>query len=240
MGPVNRILLGIVILAATAARADAQTPAPPPNHAVEIPRSKIPRVQRAPTLEDFLENRPREAELTVSDFRQYTPGDGTPASETTTAYLSYDSKNLYVAFVCQDESGQVRAHLSKREDFDQDDGVGVLLDTFRDLHRAYDFFSNPLGVQTDAIYTEGQGYDYSFDTLWYTAGRVAKDSYLVDAARGVPQRVEAVVVTLALGVDRIRLHAQRIRKKIIRAVQIPKSVQQHPHAVIPIEVLALR
>src|SRR5712692_8740841 len=179
MGPVNRILLGIVILAATAARADSQTPAPPPNHAVEIPRSKIPRVQRAPTLEDFLENRPREAELTVSDFRQYTPGDGTPASETTTAYLSYDSKNLYVAFVCRDESGQVRAHLSKREDFDQDDGVGVLLDTFRDLHRAYDFFSNPLGVQTDAIYTEGQGYDYSFDTLWYTAGRVTKDGYLV-------------------------------------------------------------
>ena len=179
MGPVNRILVGIVILAATAARADSQTPAPPPNHAVEIPRSKIPRVQRAPTLEDFLENRPREAELTVSDFRQYTPGDGTPASETTTAYLSYDSKNLYVAFVCRDESGQVRAHLSKREDFDQDDGVGVLLDTFRDLHRAYDFFSNPLGVQTDAIYTEGQGYDYSFDTLWYTAGRVTKDGYLV-------------------------------------------------------------
>jgi uncharacterized protein DUF5916 len=180
MGPVIRnSLLGIGILAAAATRAAAQTPAPPPNHAVEIPRSKIPRVQRAPKLEDFLENRPREAELTVSDFRQYTPGDGTPASETTTAYLSYDNKNLYVAFVCQDERGQVRAHLSKREDFDQDDGVGVLLDTFRDLHRAYDFFSNPLGVQTDAIYTEGQGYDYSFDTLWYTAGRVTKDGYLV-------------------------------------------------------------
>src|SRR5713101_4172717 len=155
MGPVNRILLGIVILAATAARADAQTPAPPPNHAVEIPRSKIPRVQRAPTLEDFLENRPREAELTVSDFRQYIPGDGTPASEKATAYLSYDEKNLYAVFVCHDASGQVRAHLSKREDVGQDDGVGIYLDTFQDHHRAYVFYSNPLGIQSDSIYTEG-------------------------------------------------------------------------------------
>jgi len=114
----------------------------------------------APQLEDFLENHPREAELTVTDFRQNTPGDGTPATESTTAYLSYDDKNFYAVFVCHDEAGEVRAHLSKREASDQDDGVGILLDTFRDFHRAYFFYSNPLGVQTDAIYTEGQGYDW--------------------------------------------------------------------------------
>jgi hypothetical protein len=136
-------------------------------------------VHHAPKLEDFLENHPREAELTVTDFRQNIPGDGTPATESTTAYLSYDDKNLYVAFACHDEPGEVRAHLSKREASDQDDGVGVLLDTFRDFHRAYYFFSNPLGVQTDAIYTEGQGYDYSFDTLWDNAGRVTNDGYFV-------------------------------------------------------------
>jgi len=57
--------------------------------------------------------------------------------------------------------------------------VGILLDTFRDFHRAYFFYSNPLGVQTDAIYTEGQGYDFSFDTLWDNAGRVTGDGYVV-------------------------------------------------------------
>ncbi|PYT56864.1 MAG: hypothetical protein DMG35_21320 [Acidobacteria bacterium] len=102
-----------------------------------------------------------------------------PATEPTAAYLSYDDKYLYVVFVCRDQAGQVRAHLAKREATDQDDGVGVLLDTFRDFHRAYYFFSNPLGVQTDAIYTEGQGYDYSFDTLWDTSGRVLNDGYIV-------------------------------------------------------------
>ena len=179
MGPIIRnILLGTVFLLVAGARITAQTPAPPAN-AAKIPLSTIPRVRRPPKLEDFLENRPREAELAVSDFRQNLPGDGTPATETTVSYFSYDDKNLYVVFVCRDEPGQVRAHLAKREATDQDDGVGVLLDTFRDFHRAYYFFSNPLGVQTDAIYTEGQGYDYSFDTLWDTSGRVLSDGYIV-------------------------------------------------------------
>jgi hypothetical protein len=180
MGSVIRnSVLAIIFVFAAVIRVSAQTPvAPPPNEA-KIPLSRIPRVHRAPKLEDFLENHPREAELTVTDFRQNTPGDGTPATESTTAFLSYDDKNLYVAFVCKDEAGEVRAHLSKREASDQDDGVGVLLDTFRDFHRAYFFYSNPLGVQTDAIYTEGQGYDFSFDTLWDNAGRVTSDGYIV-------------------------------------------------------------
>jgi uncharacterized protein DUF5916 len=172
-------ILGAVLLLLAGARVSAQAPTPPPANAAKIPLSTIPRVHRPPKLEDFLENRPREMELSVSDFRQNLPGDGSPATESTTAYLSYDDKNLYVVIVCRDEPGQVRAHLAKREATDQDDGVGVLLDTFRDFHRAYYFFSNPLGVQTDAIYTEGQGYDFSFDTLWDSAGRVSPDGYVV-------------------------------------------------------------
>src|SRR6267143_866910 len=180
MGPVIRnSVLGTIFIFAAVTRVSAQAPAAPPPNAAKIPLSKIPRVHHAPKLEDFLENHPREAELTVTDFRQNAPGDGTPATESTTAYLSYDDKNLYAAFVCHDEAGEVRAHLSKREASDQDDSVGVLLDTFRDFHRAYFFSSNPLGVQTDAIYTEGQGYDFSFDTLWDNAGRVTSEGYIV-------------------------------------------------------------
>src|SRR5712664_1477277 len=143
MGPVIRIsILEIIIVCAAGTRVSAQVTTPPPPDAAKIPLSKIPRVHRAPQLEDFLENRPREAELTVTDFRQNTPGDGTPATESTTAYLSYDDKNFYAAFVCHDKADEVRAHLSKREASDQDDAVGVLLDTFRDFHRAYFFYSN--------------------------------------------------------------------------------------------------
>jgi hypothetical protein len=59
-------------------------------------------VCKPPKLEDFLNNKPREAALTVDDSRQNVPGDGTAATEKTTAYLSYDDKNLYVVFLCHE------------------------------------------------------------------------------------------------------------------------------------------
>jgi len=180
MGALFRLLvLGMLsfCLAVAATLAQKHAGLSPPG--TTIPHSTIPRITRPPKLEDFLEGRAREAELVVKDFRQNIPGDGDPASEFTTAYLSYDQRNLYVVFECMDSSGAVRAHLSKREDLDQDDGVGVFLDTFHDKHRAYYYFSNPMGIQQDAIYTEGQGFDYSFDTVWKTEGRLTKDGYIV-------------------------------------------------------------
>src|SRR4030088_282351 len=166
MGALNRFLsLGTLFFCVAISPTLAQKRVDPLPLKTTIPISRIPRVRKAPKIEDFLEGRAREAELVVSDFRQNIPGDGDPATEVTTAYLSYDQKNLYAVFECKEASGAVRAHLSKREDLDQDDGVGVFLDTFHDKHRAYYFFSNPLGIQRDAIYTEGQGYDYSFDTV---------------------------------------------------------------------------
>ncbi|RPI18990.1 MAG: hypothetical protein EHM65_01770, partial [Acidobacteriales bacterium] len=65
----------------------------------QMTRLRIPRVSRPPKLADFLNGTPREAELVVTDFRQYSPGDGEPATQPTTAYLSYDDENLYVAYV---------------------------------------------------------------------------------------------------------------------------------------------
>jgi hypothetical protein len=146
------------------------------------PALRIPRVSRPPEIEEFLDHQPREAEAVVTGFRQYDPGDGTPASEPTTVYLSYDTKNLYVVFVCEDDPRQVRAHLARRDEIFDDDVVGIALDTFHDRRRAYHFQANPLGIQADSIITEGQDEDFNFDTLWYSEGRLTRDGFIVSMA----------------------------------------------------------
>ncbi len=167
----------LLVLLDVAGPAAAQSPA---NEAPVIaPGVTIPRVSRPPAMEDFLQGIPREAEAEVSGFRQRDPKDGDPASEETTAYLSYDQANLYVIFVCKDQPRQVRAHMARRETALDDDLVAVLLDTFHDRRRAYYFLVNPLGVQADAIVTEGSGTDYSFDTVWKSEGRLTADGYIV-------------------------------------------------------------
>src|SRR5260370_2325033 len=54
-----------------------------------------------------------------------------------------------------------------------------MVDTLRDFHPAYLCFFYLIGTPTDEIYTEGQGYDFGFDTLWDNAGRVTGDGYIV-------------------------------------------------------------
>jgi hypothetical protein len=144
----------------------------------------IPRVTAPPPLEDFLQMKPSaawEGKLAKVDrFIQRTPSDGELTTHPTEAYLGYDDKNLYVIFICFDREPQkVRARLSHREDVFDDDAVEVMLDTFHDHRRAYAFLSNALGVQADALWTEGQGFDSSFDTVFSTEAKLTTEGFVV-------------------------------------------------------------
>lgn len=176
-----RFVLLFVLCLVLGARAAAQTtPAPS-----ETARSLvIPRVAEPPSIEDYLDGTPRGDEVAVTDFVQREPGDGVPASQRTEAYLSYDDDHLYVVFVARDDQpGQVRASLTKREAFENDDFVGVMLDTFRDRRRAYLFLVNPRGVQRDGVSTDGDNDDdYSYDTIWQSEGHLTPFGYVVRIA----------------------------------------------------------
>jgi len=150
---------------------------------------QIPRITSTPTLDEFLNMAPPErwrGKLArVDRFVQRIPSDAAPVSQRTEAYLGYDDKNLYVIFICFDSEPQkLRARLSRREDIFDDDTVEIILDTFHDHRHAYAFNVNPLGVQQDALWTEGPGegnenFDQSFDTVWKSAGKLTGSGYVV-------------------------------------------------------------
>jgi hypothetical protein len=155
----------------------AQSPPDTPSTA-QIKDLQIPKVASRPRLEEFLEGASRSDMKRVDDFRQRQPGDGVPVSRPTSAWLGYDDKSFYVVFFSNVPPGQTRARLSKREDVFNDDTVGVILDTYHDRHRGFEFFVNAFGVQADAIESEGQNDDFSFDTLWYSDGRLTAEGFV--------------------------------------------------------------
>ena len=172
----------------------SESPVPPPQRlTVQTNRESsltIPRLPHGPALEDFLHMKPEgpvaPSMARITHFIQREPHDGQPVTQPTEAYLGYDEKDLYVVFVCHDDPAKVRAHETRREDFvGDDDDVEVMLDTFHDRRRAYAFQVNPKGVQWDAIWTEqsytdtGGNFDTSFDTLWYSRGKVTDQGYVV-------------------------------------------------------------
>jgi hypothetical protein len=144
---------------------------------VQLKEIQIPKVAARPRLEEFLDGRGRADMKRVDDFRQRQPGDGVPVSRKTTAWIGYDDNNLYAVFYCESPAGERRARIAKREDVFSDDIVGIILDTYHDHQRGYEFFVNPYGVQADAIESETANDDFNFDTLWYSEGRLTADGY---------------------------------------------------------------
>jgi hypothetical protein len=146
----------------------------------------IPLVAAPPTLADFVSMDPvesvRSRYANVTGFTQRMPQDGTPSSQRTDVYLGYDSRNLYAVFVAfDDDPASVRANLAPRENIENDDRVGLLIDTFDDQRTAYGFRSSPLGVQWDGRWSEVTrgGYDSSYEAVWYTDAQRTAAGYVV-------------------------------------------------------------
>jgi hypothetical protein len=157
---------------------------PAPNLKAEISSLAIPRLPSAPKLDDFEGMEPASQlahkMLRIDRFIQQEPRDGEPASQATEAYLGYTGKNFYAMFLCFDkEPKKIRARMLRRELIDDDDQVGVWLDTFHDQRHAYFFYSNPYGIQQDGLFAESGGPDNSFDTVWHTTTKLTSNGYMV-------------------------------------------------------------
>jgi hypothetical protein len=145
---------------------------------------QIPHLVRDPKLEDFADMQLSPAVagsmLKVDQFWQHDPIDGQPISQKTEAYLGYTDRNLYVVFLAFDNDvGHIRNHMVRREQINEEDQVGIFLDTFHDHRHCVFFFINPSGVQQEGTFFEGQqDIDLSWDTIWKSETHVSKKGWI--------------------------------------------------------------
>lgn len=163
------IFCALLLLCLSIAPVPAQQPTP----------LRIPRAVRPPRLSDFVEGSQTEPAALVTTFTQFYPHDGAPVSQPTRAYISYDSNNLYVGWICKDDPKLIRARVAPRKTIDTDDRVTINIDTFNDHKHDYWFDVNPYGIQYDGRSTDGFGDDLSWEGLWYTEGKITDWGYAV-------------------------------------------------------------
>ncbi len=145
------------------------------------------------------------------------PAENGPAPVRTEVWIGYDLNNLYVAFHAYDpEPEKIRGRLSDRDTAYQDDFVGVVLDTFNDQRRAFEFFVNPLGVQMDMTQNEMTGgEDDSWDAIWDSAGRITATGYVVEMR--VPfssLRFPKAEDGMTWGIDAVRMYPRGQRYRL--------------------------
>jgi len=118
----------------------------------------------------------------ASAFVELVPKEGGQPPVGTEVLLTYDDRNLYVAWIAKDPNPKaIRATLQPRDRLWSDDWVAVLLEPFGGSSLGYYFLSNPIGVQGDLLMFP-QGEDSSMDFIYTTAGRITEDGYVVEMA----------------------------------------------------------
>jgi Domain of unknown function (DUF5916) len=156
---------------------------PPQLGAVGQGEFRIPLIPEGLKLADFAGGEPRadiRNTLThVNNFIQQVPNDGQPATEQTEVWLAHTKNSLYFVFICHDRHpGEIRGHLTRRENLLNDDYVSVLFDPFQDRRKGILFTINPAGVQADAAWTENIEPDYSYDQVWDSEAEVTSDGWM--------------------------------------------------------------
>lgn len=137
----------------------------------------------APVIDGCLDDPMWQEAIAFKDFRTFKPRYGEPVSEDTEMLMSYDAQNLYFAFRCKDsEPEKIRATICKRDNIDDEDYVGVILDMTNTRQNAYMFVVNPRGVQMDLIINADGNGNGSFDAVWRSQGVLDENGYTVEMA----------------------------------------------------------
>ena len=145
------------------------------------------------------------------------PGENVKPPVRTELLITYNTSHLLVAFICQDpDPSQIRARYRDRDAAWNDDWVGIVLDTFNDERRAYEFLANPLGVQMDMLMDDVNGdEDSSWNAIWDSAGRITATGWEVEMAIPFNQiRFQDVDGSQTWGIDAVRRYPRSHRYHI--------------------------
>jgi len=103
----------------------------------------------------------------ATDFIQFEPNEGRPATQRTEVRLAWDAEALYVGARMHDSlgAGGVRTRLARRDQGTESDYLELTFDTYHDHTGRTVFNVNPSGVKYDAGQASANA-DPSWDPVW--------------------------------------------------------------------------
>ncbi len=177
----------------------------------------VPHTTDAVSIDGALDEALWREALVIELGVEVNPRENEPAAVDTFAYLIEDGSRLLVGFDARDPAPDgIRAYLRDRDTAYGDDFVGVVLDTFNDQRRAFEFFVNALGVQMDLTMDDvNGGEDDSWDAIWASAGVINETGYSVEMAIPFSQlRFRETDGPQVWGIDLLRVRPRENRTLI--------------------------
>ncbi len=142
----------------------------------------VPKTETEIAVDAVLDEAAWQKALVLELKFEVRPGENVTPPVRTEVLLIYNTKNFYAAFRCYDhDPSAIRAHLRDRDTLGGDDWIALILDTFNDERRSFDFIVTAQGVQFDEIETQNSE-DNGWDTIWESSSKITDWGYAVEIA----------------------------------------------------------
>lgn len=119
----------------------------------------------------------------ATDFVQWEPHPGEPASARTEARFLFDDRNLYVGVWCYDPHPEGIIVNELKEDFagQEGDGFTLFLDTINDHRSGLMFAINPGGARRDSeIFNDGDQNNQDWDGVWDAQATITDQGWFAE------------------------------------------------------------
>lgn len=114
----------------------------------------------------------------ATDFVQFEPREGAPASQRTEARVLYGDRALYVHIKAYERHPEeIVGQLTRRDQSSHSDLLGVVVDSYFDRRTAFQFSVNPVGVKHDVYHFDDTAEDSGWDAVWDVATAIDDDGW---------------------------------------------------------------
>ncbi len=188
--PTAVVLGALIAIIALASPGRAQIPAGAPasdaianyGHAIPVPHATAARRVGPIVLDAKLDEPAWAAAPPITNFVQYDPDPGQPASQQTEVRFLFDDDALYVGAKMYDKEGgrAVMTRLVRRDANFDSDFFEIVIDGYHDhLSRAF-FDLNPSGSKSDYIGIGTSCCDSGWDPVWEAATHIDDDGWTAE------------------------------------------------------------
>lgn len=119
----------------------------------------------------------------ASNFEMIAPDNGKPedSKKKSEVKIVYDNEAIYVAATLyDDEPTQIKKELTTRDNFVSADHFGIFLNGFNDGQQELRFFVSAAGVQADVLYTDSNGEDLTWNSIWASEVKITDFGWVVE------------------------------------------------------------
>ena len=141
------------------------------------------RIDSSITIDGVLNEIAWQKAAHISNFTEQEPHEGAKPTEKTEVAFLYDENNLYVGVWCWDSMPQeIRASKMNRDSrWWTDDNFELIISPFNDNRNGYLFITNPNGMLTDVLVTDGgKATNLSWNGIWDVATTINNNGWFAE------------------------------------------------------------